>query len=60
MTNAEKFKEVFGFSMNTDLCQAPYPVEVCPDIECKDCGWNTWHNQEYTGKLPEYSEEVST
>jgi hypothetical protein len=52
MTNAEKFKEVFGFELNTepfieDYCIATddYWSETCPT--CANCSYGNWWNQEY-------------
>lgn len=60
MTNAEKFKEVFGYAPDTNSCLAPQ--KVCDkqaelhleDIEdeysskmCNDCGFKDWWNKEY-------------
>lgn len=45
MTNAEKFKEVFGYKPNSNLCYAPGDVECPPD--CDDCQYISWLNDEY-------------
>ena len=55
MTNAEKFKEVFGFKPNKNLCYAPEDVK-CP-TDCDDCPYISWLNEEYTAKHKQESEE---
>lgn len=57
MTNAEKFKEVFGYAPDTDSCIAPQ--KVCDkqaelhikdaDIKtmCEDCPFKDWWHKEY-------------
>ena len=49
MTNAEKFKEVFGFKANTNLCYMPEDI-ICPlNSECDNCPYDKWLEEEYTG-----------
>jgi hypothetical protein len=55
MTNAEKFKEVFGFEPNKNLCYAPEDVE-CPQ-DCDDCPYISWLNGEYIANHKQESEE---
>lgn len=51
MTNAEKFKEVFGFEFNKASCVMPASYE-CPECDsCEDCPYGDWADKEYTGKL---------
>lgn len=47
MTNAEKFKEVFGFKPHDDLnCIAP--KKVCSQFaECEQCPFNNWWDKNY-------------
>ena len=50
MTNAEKFKEVFGFEPLFDSCIAP--VKVCEHhsdshFSCEDCTFDKWWSKEY-------------
>lgn len=47
MTNAEKFKEVFGFDLNPDLCLAPTHFHCEDTPTCYGCKWNTWQDQKY-------------
>lgn len=46
MTNKEKFKEVFGFTVNNKMM---CPVNLnCDSIRCKDCPFNAdWWDKEY-------------
>ena len=37
MTNADKFKEVFGFWPDFRMDEAVCNVMLCGDILCKDC-----------------------
>ena len=52
MTNAEKFKEVFGFELcyggkSYDYCIGEYS-EVCKQrASCRGCPCEDWGNQEY-------------
>ena len=49
MTNAEKFKEVFGFKANTNLCYMPEDI-ICPlNSDCDNCPYDKWLEEEYTG-----------
>ena len=47
MTNAEKFKEVFGYPPSSNArCVAP--KEICDDFDtCRKCPFSDWWNQEY-------------
>ena len=54
MTNAEKFKEVFGFELNTDAFRLVYCInknnpKVCRmrEYSCEGCPYEDWGNQEY-------------
>jgi hypothetical protein len=53
MTNAEKYKEVFGMEVDTDMC----PTRNCPECPCnlKNCHTETtfWNSEykEVEGKL---------
>lgn len=47
MTNAEKFKEVFGFDLNPDLCLAPTHIHCEDTPTCYGCNWQTWNDQKY-------------
>lgn len=54
MTNAEKFKEVFGFELNTDAFRLVYCINknnpnVCRmrEYSCEGCPYEDWENQEY-------------
>ena len=49
MTNGEIFKQIFGFAPYTDPCPKDYP---CNAPECKDCKYNDWLDQEFTGNVP--------
>lgn len=47
MTNAEKFKEVFGFAHHNGC---PFPVLVCATVEkmdCKKCPFERFWEKEY-------------
>ena len=46
MTNAEKFKEIFGFKINDKICVMPEEIP-CPAEDCEDCPYNKWLDQEY-------------
>lgn len=46
MTNGEKFKEVFGFRFNANICAMPENIE-CPTENCDDCQYDKWLDQEY-------------
>jgi hypothetical protein len=48
MTNAEKFKEVFGFYPDVDACVMIEPCPCCKYDDCisPDCANNFW-NDEY-------------
>lgn len=50
MSNAEKFEEVFGFKPNKNLCYAPEDVECPQNIDCDDCPYISWLNDEYIAK----------
>ena len=58
MTNAEKFKEVFGFT--PDSCPLP-PKIVCRDFDfnCNKCPFHDFWNKEYRScfRLKEESEK---
>ena len=56
ITNGEKFKEVFGFKPNMNLCVAPN--KICKntvsralssgiDDPCTICAFNNWFDREY-------------
>jgi len=48
MTNAEKFKEVFGFTPRTENCPDLSPNKVCQQqTTCEDCAFNHWWEKEY-------------
>ena len=47
MTNAEKFKQVFGFDLNPDLCLAPTHIHCEDTPTCYGCSWQTWNDQKY-------------
>lgn len=53
MTNAEKYKEVFGFNLNIqafsegDIC--PFVSEKCRELPCPDCINNYWQS-DYQGE----------
>ncbi len=49
MTNGEVFKQVFGFEPCNDPCPKDYP---CDAPDCKDCKYNDWLDQEFTGSIP--------
>lgn len=53
MTNAEKFKETFGFEPDVDFCPFECP-ELYASYKCKyfeeldgGCHCETWWNEEY-------------
>lgn len=49
MTNAEKFKEVFGFEMNTQTdYYCPFNSTRCTNLPCDDCIDEFW-SSEYNG-----------
>ena len=44
MTNAEKYKEVFGMEVDPDMC----PTKDCSNCPCEDCFTNlTFWKKEY-------------
>ena len=46
MTNAEKFKETFGYEPRRDVCVAPF--FVCDDFrQCAKCPFWDWWRKEY-------------
>ena len=46
MTNAEKFKEVFGIKPDTDRCIIPYLV--CREADhCNSCPFDNWWHRPY-------------
>lgn len=47
MTNAEKYKEIFGMEVDPDMC----PTKDCSNCPCcKDCHTNsTFWKEEYKG-----------
>lgn len=45
MTNAEKYKEVFGFPLSKSFCPAE-KCEICP-MEAATCDCEKWWNAEY-------------
>ena len=57
MTNAEKFKEVFGFTPEPEFSCGCTPKKVCREQEkkhgekssevCSDCPFRDWWNKEY-------------
>lgn len=48
MTNAEKFREVFGFTPDTDAaCPAPKKVCEMNMNKCKGCPFSCWWGKEY-------------
>lgn len=53
LTNAEKFKEVFGFKPNTGLTMCD--LASCNDYSCSNCPYEKicydWWNEKYTGEL---------
>ena len=65
MTNAEKFKEVFGYKprqnvvlvydrinnqqKDSDMCIAPLRVCAHEKFRCEKCPFNGWWNKEYKG-----------
>lgn len=57
MTNAEKFKEVFGYKPRQDVvltnsedtCVAPLRVCAHEKFKCEKCPFNGWWNKEYKG-----------
>lgn len=56
MTNAEKFKEVFGFEMNTKTdYYCPFNSTRCTNLPCDDCIDEFW-SSEYKEK--EVSDET--
>ena len=55
MTNAEKFKEVFGFELNTYAFHHDYCVgknlEICSMVvTCMECPYENWGDKEYEPK----------
>lgn len=52
MTNAEKFKEVFGFKANTNICYVPEDISCPLNEDCDSCPYNKWLEEEYTGASP--------
>ena len=49
MTNAEKFKEVFGFELDERTCIIPRKYCIIQD-SCKDCTYDNWQDKEYKNK----------
>lgn len=55
MTNAEKFKEVFGFTLENVSDCSLVPTSVCDDQQnkngydgmCSNCPFHDWWNKEY-------------
>lgn len=48
MTNAEKFKEVFGFKPSGDAgCVAPNAICDIQNEVCNDCPFDNWWDKEY-------------
>ena len=46
MTNAEKYKEVFGMEVDQDMC----PTKDCPNCPCENCETaSTFWEKEYKG-----------
>lgn len=46
MTNAEKYKEVFGMEVDQDMC----PTKDCPNCPCENCETaSTFWKKEYKG-----------
>lgn len=60
MTNAEKFKEVFGFELNTqpfkkDYCIGIYLEECRKHRECGTCPYEFWDEKEYKMKTTRHT-----
>ena len=47
MTNAEKFKEVFGFTPNKNCVGAPKICEEMGEEACGKCPFDDWWDKEY-------------
>lgn len=47
MTNREKFKEVFGFEKNKNICLMPDSVCASVNFECPFCPFKDWWDKEY-------------
>lgn len=46
MTNAEKFKEVFGFELNTKTdCYCPFNSTKCDNLPCDACIETFWQSE---------------
>lgn len=63
MTNAEKFKEVFGFKLNTqpfirDYCIAEGTEECIKHRECGTCPYEFWDEKEYNPKTAFYEDNI--
>lgn len=55
MTNAEKFKEVFGYDIDIDamtICPFKNVETACldRDVPCRECLDDYWYNKEYQGE----------
>ena len=50
MTNAEKFKEVFGVEVYGGFCPNIEREQCIMHDSCLDCPSYEWTEQEYTGK----------
>ena len=57
MTNAEKFKEVCGFELNTAAFSIVYCINknkknVCRvrELSCDNCPYEDWENKQYEPK----------
>ena len=57
MTNAKKFKEVFGYDREpfTDGYHCPFNSDRCKENTCEDC-LNKWWQSEYKEPKKEVSE----
>ena len=50
MTNAEKFKEVFGVEIYGGFCPHIESERCIMCERCDECPHYNWNEQEYTGK----------
>ena len=64
MTNLDKFREVFGFTLSEHLVfECPFPPEICkklPTTRCKECPIDGWWGKEYKESFhlnSDYAEE---
>ena len=61
MTNAEKFKEVFGLvgeHFFSDDYHCPFNSKICSDKSCKDDCLVDWWQSEYKGKVSEVTNDA--